>query len=49
MNAPNNNIIGFAGALGLTPAEAAVGLALIIAIYRHYKTVNLDEVKGLKG
>ena len=35
--------------IGIAAAEAAVGLALIIAIYRHYKTVNLDEVKGLKG
>jgi NADH:ubiquinone oxidoreductase subunit K len=32
----------------LTAAEAAVGLALIISIYRHYKTVNLDEVRNLK-
>jgi NADH:ubiquinone oxidoreductase subunit K len=26
-----------------------VGLALIIAIYRHYKTTNVDEVNALKG
>ena len=35
--------------IGIAAAEAAVGLALIIAIYRHYKTSNLDEVKELKG
>lgn len=35
--------------IGIAAAEAAVGLALIIAIYRHYKTTNLDEVRGLKG
>ena len=35
--------------IGLAAAEAAVGLALIITIYRHYKSVSLDEVKGLKG
>lgn len=35
--------------IALAAAEAAVGLALIIAIYRHYKTANLDEVKNLKG
>jgi len=35
--------------IAIAAAEAAVGLALIIAIYRHYKTVNLDEVKGMKG
>ena len=35
--------------IAVAAAEAAVGLALIIAIYRHYKTANVDEVKSLKG
>jgi NADH-quinone oxidoreductase subunit K len=35
--------------IALAAAEAAVGLALIIAIYRHSKTSNLDEVRNLKG
>jgi NADH-quinone oxidoreductase subunit K len=35
--------------IAIAAAEAAVGLALIIAIYRHYRTVNLDEIKDLKG
>ena len=35
--------------IAIAAAEAAVGLALIIAIYRHFKTSNLDEVKELKG
>lgn len=35
--------------IAIAAAEAAVGLALIIAIYRHYKTSNVDEVKELKG
>ena len=35
--------------IGIAAAEASVGLALIIAIYRHYKTTNLNEVDGLKG
>ncbi|MEI7809039.1 MAG: NADH-quinone oxidoreductase subunit NuoK [Verrucomicrobiota bacterium] len=35
--------------IAIAAAEAAVGLALVIAIYRHYKTSNLDEVKDLKG
>ncbi len=35
--------------MALAGAEAAVGLALVIAIYRHKKTSNLDEVKELKG
>src|ERR1700751_5601907 len=30
--------------IGVAAAEAAVGLALIIAIYRHYKTVNVDQI-----
>jgi NADH-quinone oxidoreductase subunit K len=36
-------------AIAVAAAEAAVGLALIIAIYRHYKTANLDKVDSLKG
>ncbi len=35
--------------IGIAAAEAAVGLALIIAIYRHCKTTNLDEMDTLKG
>jgi NADH-quinone oxidoreductase subunit K len=35
--------------IGVAAAEAAVGLALIISIYRHYRTTNVDEVTGLKG
>ena len=35
--------------IAIAAAEAAVGLALVIALYRHYKTSNLDEVKDLQG
>ena len=35
--------------IGVAAAEAAVGLALIIAIYRHYKTVNVDQIDQMKG
>jgi NADH-quinone oxidoreductase subunit K len=35
--------------IAIAAAEAAVGLALIIAIYRHYKTTDLDRVDGMKG
>ena len=35
--------------IGVAAAEAAVGLALIIAIYRHYRTANVDELNTLKG
>src|SRR6185295_2516678 len=36
-------------AIAIAAAEAAVGLALIIAIYRHYRTVDLDQVDSMKG
>jgi NADH:ubiquinone oxidoreductase subunit K len=35
--------------IGVAAAEAAVGLALIISIYRHYKTTNLDQIDSMKG
>ena len=35
--------------IGVAAAEAAVGLALIIAIYRHYQTTNLDQIDSMKG
>ena len=35
--------------IGVAAAEAAVGLALIIAIYRHYKTTNVDQMDSMKG
>ena len=35
--------------IGVAAAEAAVGLALIISLYRHIKTTNIDEVNSMKG
>jgi len=35
--------------IGVAAAEAAVGLALIISIYRHYKSANVDQVQAMKG
>ena len=35
--------------IGVAAAEAAVGLALIISIYRHYHTTNLEQMDSLKG
>ena len=35
--------------IGVAAAEAAVGLALIISIYRHYRTTNLDRINSMKG
>jgi len=35
--------------IGVAAAEAAVGLALIIHLYRHVKTANIDEVHSMRG
>jgi NADH:ubiquinone oxidoreductase subunit K len=35
--------------IGVAAAEAAVGLALIISLYRHTKTANIDEVNSMRG
>ena len=35
--------------IAVAAAEAAVGLALIISIYRHYKTTNVDDANELRG
>jgi NADH:ubiquinone oxidoreductase subunit K len=35
--------------IGVAAAEAAVGLALIISVYRHYRTTDLDKIDSMKG
>jgi NADH-quinone oxidoreductase subunit K len=35
--------------IAVAAAEAAVGLALIIAIYRHQRNIRLEEATRLKG
>jgi NADH:ubiquinone oxidoreductase subunit K len=35
--------------LGVAAAEAAVGLALIISVYRHFRTTNLEQIDSLRG
>jgi len=35
--------------IAVAAAEAAVGLALIIAVYRHYKTTQVDQMDRMKG
>jgi NADH-quinone oxidoreductase subunit K len=35
--------------IAVAAAEAAVGLALIISIYRHCQTTNLDQIDSMKG
>ncbi len=34
--------------IAIAAAEAAVGLALIIAVYRRFKTTNLDRINSLE-
>ena len=60
LNAANINFIAIsqhAGVLGqffalfvivIAAAEVAVALAIIIRVYRHFKTINLDEVNEIK-
>jgi len=35
--------------IGVAAAEAAVGLALIMSVYRHHRTTNLDQINSMKG
>ncbi len=61
LNAVNLSFIALAQQLGhegqvfvffvmaVAAAEAAVGLAIIIAVYRHKQTVNLDKINLLSG
>ncbi|MGH8020961.1 MAG: NADH-quinone oxidoreductase subunit NuoK [Opitutaceae bacterium] len=35
--------------IAIAAAEAAVGLALIIAVYRHQKNIRLEEANRLRG
>jgi NADH-quinone oxidoreductase subunit K len=35
--------------MAVAAAEAAVGLAIILHIFRHYRSVNVDEVRQLKN
>lgn len=36
-------------AIAIAGAEAAVGLAMVIAIYRRFHSANLEDADGLKG
>ena len=61
LNAVNLSFVGLAQQLGpdgqifvffvmaVAAAEAAVGLAIIIGIYRHKETVNLNQINVLSG
>jgi NADH-quinone oxidoreductase subunit K len=47
--APANGMIFVLFSIAVAAAEAAVGLALIIAVYRHQKTIRLQESSTLRG
>jgi NADH-quinone oxidoreductase subunit K len=61
LNAVNLSFVAFSQVLGLAgqvivffsmtvaAAEAAVGLAIILAIFRHKQTVDLQNINLLKG
>jgi NADH:ubiquinone oxidoreductase subunit K len=42
-------VLFFLFSIAVAAAEAAVGLALIISIHRHYKTANVDRIDRMKG
>ncbi len=48
---PNNldGLLFVLFSIAIAAAEAAVGLALIIAVYRHYKTTDIEKISELKG
>ncbi|HEY6376554.1 MAG TPA: NADH-quinone oxidoreductase subunit NuoK [Edaphobacter sp.] len=35
--------------IAVAAAEAAVGLGIILAAYRHFKTTDLDQMNSMKG
>jgi len=35
--------------ISVAAAEAAVGLSIILAVYRHFKSTNLDDMNSMKG
>lgn len=35
--------------MAIAAAEAAIGLSIVVAVYRHFKTVDAEELVNLKG
>ena len=44
-----NGMIFVIFSIAITAAEAAVGLAIIISIYRQFKTTDIERLRKLKG
>jgi NADH-quinone oxidoreductase subunit K len=49
VTAPGTGVIFVLFSIAIAAAEAAVGLALIIALYRHQQNIRLQEATRLKG
>ena len=47
--APPTGVMIAIFSIAIAAAEAAVGLALVIAVYRHYRTTNVDQLDSLRG
>ena len=47
--APVTGVLFVLFSIAVAAAEAAVGLALVIAIYRHQQNIRLQEATRLKG
>ena len=47
--APATGVLFVIFSIAVAAAEAAVGLALVIAVYRHQKNIRLQEATRLKG
>ena len=48
-HAPGTGVIFVIFSIAVAAAEAAVGLALVIAVYRHQKNIRLQDATTLKG
>jgi NADH-quinone oxidoreductase subunit K len=46
---PLSGVVFVLFSIAVAAAEAAVGLALVIAIYRHQQNIRLEEASRLKG
>jgi NADH-quinone oxidoreductase subunit K len=46
---PATGVIFVIFSIAVAAAEAAVGLALVISIYRHQKNIRLEEADRLRG
>lgn len=44
-----NGVMVVLFSIGIAAAEAAVGLALIVSVYRHFKSTDLTVLDSLKG